>query len=147
MEKTYKVLLIYKKEDYNCWLYQALLSLPIPLSLSYISECDDAWAKSSQWILPILKPHTQQWNSALHTIKPSTFDQEPKPPIYRKWRGKTLTILSISLNWEISWCFLAFPCFFSLLMLSCVWQYLIKACTISFCFWIESFWEKVRNAS
>ena len=36
MDKTYTALLIYKKEYYNHRLHQALLSLPISLSLKVV---------------------------------------------------------------------------------------------------------------
>ena len=38
MEKIDTVLMIYEKDDYNLQLHQALLNLPIPLSLSLSSS-------------------------------------------------------------------------------------------------------------
>ena len=92
MEKTDTVLLICKKENYSRWLHQVLLSLPISISLNVVMS----WSTSSQVTSLIFDLHTTTimlyFTSIQNFDNPSTLNQEPSTPFYRRWREKSLPL-------------------------------------------------------
>ena len=122
MDKTDTVLLIYKKEDYNRQLYQALLNLPISLSLKVVMS----WSTSSQWTSLIFDLHTTTMISTSQVFKnfdnPLTLNKEPSTPFYRRWREQSLP-LSFHQFWiEKTKMFLQPPFFCLLWDFSYLWQ-------------------------
>ena len=139
MEKADTVLLIYKKEDYNRRLYQALLSLPISLSLKVVMS----WSTISQWTSFTFDLHTTTMISTSQVFKnfdnPSTLNQDPSTPFYRRWREQSLPFSFHQFWIEKTKMFLQPPCFFLFKEFSCLWQSPIRdqCFAVSFLYWLS----------
>ena len=142
MDKTDTVLLVFKKEDYNHRLHQALPRLPISLSLKVVMS----WSTSYQWTSLTFDLHTTTMISTSQVFKNLT--------ILRPWT-KSLQLHFIgdgesnhfpspfTSSWiEKTNMFPQPPWFFLLWEFSCLWQGPIRVSALQFPFCTDSLVRK-----